>query len=128
MCISHGVKISKFHMLFPSYSFFFKKYFIYLFLERGEGKERERETSSVVTSHMLPARDLTHDPGMCPDWESNQRLFGLQASTQSIESHQLGLKVDFVRYKYCYSSSLLFHLHEISFPIPLLLVCVYLLI
>ena len=31
------------------------------------------------------------NPGMCPDWESNQRLFGLQASTQSTEPHQPGL-------------------------------------
>ena len=53
MCISHGVKISKFHMLFPSYSFFFKKYFIYLFLERGEGKEKEKERNISVWLPLL---------------------------------------------------------------------------
>ena len=36
--------------------------------------------------------DLAHNPGMCPDWEWNQRPFGSQASTQSTESHQPGLK------------------------------------
>ena len=28
---------------------------------------------------------------MCPDWESNQRPFGSQASTQSTEAHQPGM-------------------------------------
>ena len=41
-------------------------------------------------SHAPPAGDLTHNPGMCPDWESNWRLFGLQAGTQSTELHQPG--------------------------------------
>ena len=31
--------------------YFFKKYFIYLFLERGEGKERGRESSIGCLSH-----------------------------------------------------------------------------
>ena len=35
--------------------------------------------------------DLARNPGMCPDWESNQRPFGLKASTQSTEPHQPGL-------------------------------------
>ena len=34
--------------------------------------------------------DLACKPGMCPDWESNWRLFGSQASTQSTEPHQPG--------------------------------------
>ena len=37
-----------------------------------------------------PTGDLARNPGMCPDWESNQRPFGLQASTQSSEPHQPG--------------------------------------
>ena len=32
--------------------------------------------------------DLAHNPGMCPDWESNWQPFGSQASTQSTEPHQ----------------------------------------
>ena len=69
------------------------KDFIYLFLERGGQEEREREIACVVASHAPPAGDLALNPGMCPDWESNQQPFGSQASTQSTESHQPGLKV-----------------------------------
>ena len=32
--------------------------------------------------------DLAHNPGMFPDWESNQWTFGLQAGAQSTEPHQ----------------------------------------
>ena len=70
----------------------FLKDFIYLFLDRGEGREEERvRTSSVVASHTLPPGDLACNPGMCPDWELNQQPFGLQASTQSTEPHQPGI-------------------------------------
>ena len=41
-------------------------------------------------SHAHPTEDLAHNPGMCPDWESNQRPFGLQAGIQSTEPHQPG--------------------------------------
>ena len=50
----------------------------------------------VVASYELPTRDLTCIPGMCPDWEPNQRPLGLQAGTQSIEPHQLGLALSFL--------------------------------
>ena len=36
--------------------------------------------------------DLACNPGMYPDWESNQRPFGLQAGAQSTEPHQPGLQ------------------------------------
>ena len=66
--------------------------FTYLFLERGEGKEkeRERETSICGCLSHTPYRDLARNPGMYPDWESNQQPFGSQASTQSTEPHQPG--------------------------------------
>ena len=38
-----------------------------------------------------PTRDLACNSGMCPDWESNQQLFGSQAQVQSTELHQPGL-------------------------------------
>ena len=57
----------------------FKKYFIYLFLEREEGREEERERNmSVWEIHqslvsIIPLRgDPAHNLGMCPAWESNQ--------------------------------------------------------
>ena len=53
-----------------------------------EGREKERERNINV---WLPlAGDLVCNPGMCPDWELNQRPFGLQASTQSTEPPQPG--------------------------------------
>ena len=45
----------------------------------------------VVASRVPPIGDLAHNPGLCPDWESNWRLFGSQACIQSAEPHQPGL-------------------------------------
>ena len=52
----------------------FKKDFIYLFLERGEGRENKRESNGdmrekhpLVASHVPPTRDLDGNPGMCLD-------------------------------------------------------------
>ena len=71
---------------------FKKVLFIYFFLERGRGWERGGEKHQcVVASHAPPTGDLTHNPGMCPDWESNQWPFVSQAGTQSTEPHQPGL-------------------------------------
>ena len=64
-----------------------------LFLERREGREKEGEKHQcVVASCALPTGDLARNPGMCPDWESNQRPFGLQANIQSSEPHHPGPK------------------------------------
>ena len=38
-----------------------------------------------------PTGDVAPNPGMCPDWELNQRPFSLQAGAQSTEPHQPGL-------------------------------------
>ena len=50
---------------------FKKKLFIYLFLERGEGREKRRERNINVwfASHVPPTGDLARNPGMCPDWD-----------------------------------------------------------
>ena len=45
----------------------------------------------------LPTGDLTCNPGMCPDWESNLQPFGSLASVQSAEPHQPGLKIYFLK-------------------------------
>ena len=46
------------------------KDFIYLFLERGKGGEREGEKHQcVIASCAPPTGDLAHNPGLCPDWE-----------------------------------------------------------
>ena len=51
----------------------FKK-MLYLFMIREKGREGERgeKHQCVVTSYTAPTRDLAHNPGMCPEWESNQ--------------------------------------------------------
>ena len=49
----------------------------------------------MVASHAPPPGDLASNPGMCPNWESNWRPFGLQAGTPSTEPHQLGLNTYF---------------------------------
>ena len=57
----------------------------------GKGGRKEEKHQCVVASHPPPTWDLSCNPGMCPDWESNQRPFDSQASTQSTEPHQPGL-------------------------------------
>ena len=60
-----------------NHNFFnFKKYLIYLFLERGEGKEKEKgeKYQCVVVSHvpLTLGPDLVLNLGMCSDWELNE--------------------------------------------------------
>ena len=64
---------------------------MYLFLERGGGREKEREGNINMWLPLCtaPTRDLACNTGMCPDWELNQRPFGSQAGTQYTEPHQL---------------------------------------
>ena len=75
--------------------FHFLKGFIYLFLERGKGRRKREKYQCVVASHAPSIGDLACNPSMCPDWESNQRPFGLQARAQSTEPHQLGHSILF---------------------------------
>ena len=59
----------------------------------SDGEREGEKHQCVVVSHVLPTRDLAHNPGMCPDWESNWRPFGFQASTPSTEPHQPGQEI-----------------------------------
>ena len=62
-----------------------------MFREKGrEGEREEEKHQCVVASHEPPAGDLAHNPGMCPDWESNQGPLGWQAGTQPTKPHQPG--------------------------------------
>ena len=63
----------------------------------GRDREREGEKHRCARETLTPTRDLACNPGTCPDWESNQRPSGLQASTQSTEPHQPGLSHHFCR-------------------------------
>ena len=70
---------------------------MYLFLDRGEGREKEQERNINVWLPLThsPYEDLDCNPGMCPDWESNWWPFGLQASAESAETHHPGLSWQF---------------------------------
>ena len=64
-------------LLFLGTLYFFKD-FIYLFLKRGEEREKEMERNIDATKkHQLVAsrtrcdQDRTRNPGTCPDWKSN---------------------------------------------------------
>ena len=75
-----------------SFLFFFFLRF-YLFLLRVEG-EREIEKCQCVRETSMGCLSA-HNPGMCPDWESNQWPFGSQVGAQSTELHQPGHKLPF---------------------------------
>ena len=73
----------------------------YVFIFRKKGREGERETSMCKrNSDWLPPTrpllgNLAHNPGMCPDQESNLQRFGSQTNAQSIEQHQPRFSLDF---------------------------------
>ena len=65
-------------MILGRKSFFFLRISLFIFSERGRQGEREGEKlQCVVASYMAHTGDLARSPGMCPDSESNWRLFGL---------------------------------------------------
>ena len=91
------VTIADVFILPPFANLLFKKIFYSFFRERGKEGEKEgekhlyvREASMVAFLKPL-ARDLVHNPGMCPSWESNQQPFSWQASAQPTEPHKAGL-------------------------------------
>ena len=94
----------------------FIKYFVYLFLDRGERREKERERNiSVWLPLLCPALgNLACNPGMCPDWEWNQQPFGSQAGTQSTEPQparaELLIFVSFVSFRIYITKMLIFTL------------------
>ena len=69
---------------------------VYFKRERKVWK-KVRETSMCKTNSDLlpltraPTRDETHNPGMCPDLESNQQPFALWDDARPTEPHQSGL-------------------------------------
>ena len=80
----------------------FLRFYLFIFRERGRGREtgkrvregekhRDVRKTSIAASCAPPVRYLARNPGVRPDWESNQQSFGLQASTQPTEPHQAGL-------------------------------------
>ena len=74
--------------------YIFKRFYLFIFRERGsEGEKEVEKHQCVVASHVPPTGDTACNPGICPDWELNQQPFGSQAGTQSTEPHQPGLSI-----------------------------------
>ena len=69
-----------------------KKKRFYLFIFRQGKGERKGGRETSMCGHMPPTGDQACNPGMCPDWELNQRPFGSQAGAQSTELLQAGLE------------------------------------
>ena len=80
----------KWSLLIPN-PFFKKRFYLFIFRERGREGEREGEKHQcVVAFHAPPTGDLVCNPGMCPDWELSQQPFGSQADPQSTKPYQPG--------------------------------------
>ena len=65
----------------PFLCFIFLRLYFYFFIFRERGREGEKEGEKyqcVLASHVAPTGYLAHNPGLCPDWELNQRSVGLQ--------------------------------------------------
>ena len=55
------------------YFFVVEDFIYFIFRQRGREGEREEEKHGyVVATSAPPTGDLAHNPGTCPDWESNQ--------------------------------------------------------
>ena len=74
-----------------NFKFYFLRFYLFNFREGREGEREVEKYRYVVASHMPPTGDLAHNPGMCPDWELNQKPFGSQSGAQSTKPHQPGL-------------------------------------
>ena len=78
----------------------FKNMFFIYFQREGKGwGKRERHINVWLPLIHPPTGDLAPNPGMCPDWESNQRPFGVQAGTQATGLHQPGQNLNFCALK-----------------------------
>ena len=69
---------------YVSFIFFLKRFYLFIFRERGREGERAR---CVRKTSMPRTRDLARNSGMCPDQEWNQWSFALQDDIQATEPH-----------------------------------------
>ena len=82
------------------------KDFIYLFLERGEVREKERERNTNVWLPLTcPPGDLARNPGLCPDWESNWQPSGSQPMLNLLSYPSQGLYEYFKEYQKIFSTA-----------------------
>ena len=57
-----------------------------------EGEREGEKHQCVVASHMPTTGDLACNPGMCPDWESNQRPFDRRPALNPLSHTSQGFK------------------------------------
>ena len=76
------------YLYFDTCFLYFLKDFIYLFLERGEGREKKMERNISVWLPLAHAwiGDLACNPGMCSDWECNHLVCRVAFNPQSHSS------------------------------------------
>ena len=79
------------------YIYLFLK-FLFIFREGKGRRKRGRETSVCGCLLCAPTGDLANNPGMGPDWESNQGLFDSQAGAQPLSHTSQG---KYLICKYC---------------------------
>ena len=83
------------------YIYIFKRFHLFIFRERkGEKGEKHQ---CVVASGTPPTGDLVCNPGLCPDWELNQRLFGLQTDTQPLSHTSQGYLYFYIYFTYTFT-------------------------
>ena len=82
--------------------FFLLRFYLFYFLERGDGREKERQRNINVWLPLTwpPTGDLACNPGMCPDWESNWWPFGSQLELNPLSYTSQGPLTTF--YHLCY--------------------------
>ena len=123
-CLQLKILMPKWHILwwyilipFMYLPFIFLKDFIYLFLDRGEGREKERERNIIVCSLECPLLGTWPATQACALTGNQPETLGLQAGAQSTEPHQPG--------PYTYSLNVRIHQslslpsHFLSHPFPL---------
>ena len=86
---------------------FFKRFYLFIFRERGREREREGEKQQcVVASHVAPIGDLACNPGTCPDWDSNQQpLFQILVLNPLSHTSQGNIKFLNILFSSCTESS-----------------------
>ena len=78
------------YRLISLFCFLFFLKILFIFRERGRRREREGNISVWLPLACPQMGNLACNPGMCPDWETNQQRFGSQASTNPLSHTRQG--------------------------------------
>ena len=106
-------------------SHIFKKDFIHLFLERGEGREKEEKNINVRKKHRSVASCnawLNPQSSTCPDWELNWWPFALWVMPHQLSHNGQGCWVTYFKAKlkfHLFCEPFLHHLMSEEAPVLL---------